>query len=85
MFTLLSFENPLQFLLRYTVIIGIVLAVIGVALCLTAKRITMAVRKQDEINKNDSLYVALRIVGLCLILVGMIVMVLPVEANFYSK
>ncbi len=85
MFTLLSFENPLQFLSRYTVIIGIILAVIGVALCLTAKRITMAVRKQDEINKNDSLYVTLRIVGLCLILVGMIVMVLPVEANLYSK
>lgn len=81
---LLSFVSPLEFLLRYTVIIGIVVAIIGVAILLSAKRITMAKRKQEEINKNDSFYNALRIVGICLILAGMIIMVLPVNATLYK-
>ena len=85
MATLLTFENPLEFLLRYTVVIGVILAMFGVALCLSAKRITMAVRKQDEINKEDRLFVALRIVGICLILAGMIVIALPVNATMYRR
>lgn len=81
--TLLTFENPLEFLLRYTVIIGVILAMFGVALILSAKRITMAVRKQDEINKNDNLFMVLRFVGICLILAGMIIIALPVNATLY--
>lgn len=81
--TLLSFVNPLEFLLRYTVIIGVIIAIIGVAILCSAKRITMAKRKQDEINSNDSFYNALRIIAVCLIVVGMIVMVLPIEATLY--
>lgn len=82
--TLLSFVNPLEFLLRYTVIIGIILAIIGVAIFCSAKRITMAKRKQDEINSKDSFYNALRIIGVCLILAGMIIMVLPINATLYT-
>ncbi len=82
--TLLSFESPLEFLLRYTVITGIVLAVIGVAICFMAKRITMAKRKQDEISKNDKLYIGLMITGLSLILLGMIIIALPINATFYN-
>lgn len=84
MSTLLSFEKPAEFLLRYTVITGIVLAVIGVAICFMAKRITMAKRKQDEINKNDKLYIGLMITGLCFILIGMIIIALPIDATFYN-
>ncbi len=76
--------EPLEFLLRYTVITGIVIAIIGTALCMTAKRITMAKRKQVEIDKNDKLYVTLITLGIFFILIGMIVMVLPIEVTFYK-
>ncbi len=79
----LLFDSPLEYLLRYTVISGIIVAIIGMAICLMAKRITMAVRKQDEISKQDKLYVGLLFTGIALILIGMIIMALPIEATAY--
>ena len=81
--TILSFVSPLEFILRYTVITGMILAIFGVALCMLAKRITLAKRKTDTLNKNDRLFVTLMLVGLGLILVGMIFIALPIEATFY--
>lgn len=75
--------DPLEFILRYTVITGIVFAIIGTAICMTAKRATMAKRKQVEISKNDKFYTALICLGIMFILVGMIIMVLPIEVTFY--
>lgn len=75
--------EPLEFLLRYTVITGVIIAVIGAAICMMAKRITMAKRNQIEINKNDRLYVTLKYLGLGLILIGMIIIAMPIEATFY--
>ena len=75
--------HPLDFILRYTVITGMVFAIIGAALCMTAKRITMAKRKQVEIDKNDKLYVTLRYIGFALITIGMIIMVLDIDVSFY--
>lgn len=75
--------KPLEFLLRYTVITGVIIAIIGTAICMMAKRITMAKRSQVEINKKDRLYSTLMLLGLAFILVGMIIMVLPIEATFY--
>ena len=75
--------EPLEFLLRYTVITGVIVAIIGSALCMTAKRITMSKRKQVEIDKNDRLYTTLICLGLAFILIGMIMMVLPIDATFY--
>lgn len=81
--TLFLAMHPFEFLLRYTVITGIILAIIGTALCMMAKRITMAKRKQVEIDKKDKLYVGLMLFGLAFILVGMIVIALPIEVTFY--
>lgn len=81
--TLFLAMEPLEFLLRYTVITGMLIAIIGTALCMLAKRITMAKRNQVEINKKDKLYVTLMLLGLAFILIGMIIMVLPIEATFY--
>lgn len=81
--TLLLAMEPLEFLLRYTVITGIVFAIIGTAICMLAKRITMAKRKQVEINPKDKLYTTLVFLGVALILIGMIIMVLPIEVTFY--
>lgn len=75
--------EPLEFLLRYSVITGVVIAIIGTAICMLAKRITMAKRDQVEINKNDRFYVTLMLLGLGFILVGMIIIALPIEATFY--
>lgn len=84
MSTILSFVNPLEFLLRYTVIAGMIIGIIGVAICLIAKRVTMAVRNQDTIDKKDNIYVAMMLIGLILILVAMIVIALPIEGTFYT-
>lgn len=81
---LMSFVNPLEFILRYTVIIGSIVCVFGVALCLLSKRITMAVRNTDQINRSDRIYSTLMMIGLALILVGMIIIVLPIEGTFYK-
>ena len=80
---ILSFVHPLEFLLRYTVIAGVIIAAIGVAICLTAKRIVMAKRKTTTLDRKDGLYTTLMLLGLGFLLIGMIVMVLPIEANFY--
>ncbi|MBO5954418.1 MAG: hypothetical protein J6Q13_00435 [Clostridia bacterium] len=81
--TLFLAMEPLDFLLRYTVFAGVIIMIIGTALCMTAKRVTMAVKKQVEINKKDRLYVTLMLLGLAFIMIGMIIMVLPIEATFY--
>ena len=75
--------EPLEFLLRYNVITGIVFAIIGTAICMLAKRITMAKKNQVEISKNDKFYTALMLVVLAFILIGMIIIALPIEATFY--
>lgn len=81
--TLFLAMHPLEFLLRYTVVTGVIIAIIGTAICLLAKRIAMAKKHQSEIEKGDRLYSTLMILGLGLILIGMIIMVLPIEATFY--
>jgi hypothetical protein len=43
----------------------------------------MAAKKKVEVKKNDRLYSTLMLLGLAFILIGMIIMVLPIEATFY--
>ncbi len=73
-----------EWLLRYNVIIGAVVCMLGVAMCILAKRITMAIRKTEECNKNDRIYLTLFVVGICLVLLGMIVIALPIDSTFYK-
>ena len=80
---ILSFVNPLEFLLRYTVITGVIVCAIGVAVCLMAKRIVLAVRKTDYVDGKDKLITTIMLLGLGFILAGMVIMVLPIEATFY--
>ncbi len=84
MSSLLSFESPLEFLLRYTVIAGVVLAIAGVTLMLIARRVTMAKRNTENIDKSDIVYRSFFITGLCLLLLGMIVMALPISSTLYK-
>ena len=75
--------DPLEFLLRYNVIVGVIFAIIGAAICMMAKRITMAKRQQVEINKNDKYYVRLQLIGVAFIILGMICIALPLETSLY--
>ncbi len=81
--TLFLALEPLEFLLRYNVIIGVFFAIVGTAICMMAKRITMAKRRQVEIDSKDRLYGALKLIGLGFILIGMICIALPLEATLY--
>ena len=81
--TLFLALEPLEFLLRYNVILGIFFAIIGTAISMMAKRITMAKRHQVEIDGKDKFYTGLKLVGLAFILIGMICIALPYEATFY--
>lgn len=76
--------TPLEFLLRYTVITGIIIAIVGTAILFMAKHITRAKRGTDEVDKNDKLYITLLIVGLMFVLIGMIIIALPIDATFYN-
>ncbi len=82
--TILSFTSPMEFLLRYSVITGVLIAMVGVAILFMAKKITLARRKTDELNKNDKLYLTLLILGLMFVLIGMIIIALPIDATFYK-
>ena len=80
---ILSFVSPLEFLLRYTVIIGMLISALGVALCVVAKKVTLLKSKKNELDKSDKLYIRMISIGFLLILAGMIVMILPYESTFY--
>ena len=54
------------------VIMGIVLATIGIALAILSKRIAKAVRKQDELNEDDKILFEIRIAGLIFALIALI-------------
>ena len=83
MSNLLTFVSPWEFLLRYSVITGVVIAIIGTAICMLAKSITLAKRGTDVLDKKDRLYLGLFITGMCLVLVGVIVIALPINATLY--
>lgn len=83
MSNILSFVSPLEFLLRYTVITGLALAIIGTSILFMAKSIVKAKHNTDTVSKNDKLYLALLFTGIAFILIGMIVMALPINNTFY--
>ena len=75
--------HPLEFLLRYNVIAGIICATIGVAIYLMAKRITMAKEHKVEIARNNKTLVTLQCIAILFIIAGIILIALPFEATLY--
>lgn len=76
--------KPQEFLLRYTVIIGMIFAIVGLTICCLAKRITKIIRKQDTVDKSDKMYQGILYAGIAFILIGMIIISLPIEDTFYK-
>ena len=54
------------------VIMGIVLATIGIALAILSKRIARAIRQTAELNEDDKIVLGIRVAGLIFALVALI-------------
>ena len=71
---LASFFNELvNYLKEPSIIIGLVLVLIGLVCVLIAGRVVRTIRKVDEVESNDRMLLAMRIVGLVLMIVGLVV------------
>ncbi len=72
MLSLLLENTLLEFLQIPNVIVGLILAMLGLALSILAKKITKVVRRVDKVSEKDPIYYCLLGFALCLILVGLI-------------
>lgn len=67
-----------EFIVKANVIIGIIIAAIGIASIIVAGRLSQAIDKSDKINKSGKTYIVCKVVGLVCILLGMILIALPI-------
>ena len=67
---LIAFE---EYILAPARIVGLAMIAVGIAITLLAKRLTMVIKKQSEVDKSDRTFVTILTVALVLILCGMIV------------
>lgn len=57
------------------IITSLVFMAVGLALSILSKRITLAVRKTQDLQQNDKLLLGLRAMGLVLIMVGLFLLI----------
>lgn len=62
----------IQFLNKPLIIVGLILLAIGIATVALAKRITRVARQSNNINENDRMYVAFKVMGLLLMVAGFV-------------
>lgn len=74
-----------QFLSESLVIIAIALIAVGVAVGFLARRITRAVRQNNNIDNHDKLFLTLKITGMVLILVGFLCIGIEVILYLVSR
>ncbi len=56
-------------------IVSIILAAVGIACALIAKRVTKLVRKTDNVDPSDKLLLLIKVTGLGLILIGLLLLI----------
>ena len=56
-----------------SVIVGLVLIILGLVSVMLSSRIVRTIRKVDVVENNDRMLLAIRIVGLVLMIVGFVV------------
>ena len=66
-----------EFIQKGNVILGLVLAVLGLACILLARSIATSIRGTKNIKGNDSIFLGCTIAGLVVLLLGMILIALP--------
>ena len=67
-----------EFITKVNVILGIIIAAVGIASILIASRLSQAIDKSDKVNKSSKSYIACKVAGLVCILLGMILIALPI-------
>lgn len=58
-----------------TVIAGIIFAIIGLVLCVLARRIARAIRKSDTIDDHDTVYLVFKAIGLACLFVALLILI----------
>ena len=76
--------HPMEFILRYNVIVAMIIAGIGVGLLFSAKKITKYSQKIDIVEKNNKYLQKIQAIGWLLVLIGMVVMILPFESTLFG-
>lgn len=73
-------ENTiLDLLMQEGILTGIILAAIGLAFSLLAKRITRVVRGQEIVEPTDSILLSFKALGLVCILVALVLMIVALN------
>ncbi len=73
-------ENTLMdLLMQEGIVTGMILAAIGLAFSLLAKRITRVVRGQESVEATDSILLTFKALGLVCILVALVLMVVALN------
>jgi len=67
-----------EFITKFNVILGIIIAAVGIASIVIAGRLSQAIDKTDKVNKSSKSYIVCKVVGLVCILLGMIIIALPI-------
>lgn len=62
----------IEFLNQPLIIVGLILLAFGIATAILAKRITRVARQSDEVDPNDRVYTAFKVIGLLLITAGFV-------------
>ncbi len=70
--SMLLFVDLMTRLNQVNVIVGIVLAVVGLALAFLAKRLTRCFRHTTDIADNDKLLITMKAIGLIFVIAGLI-------------
>jgi uncharacterized membrane protein YqhA len=63
-------------LMQTNLVIGLILAILGLSVILLSKRIVKSYKKVDEVKNDDHTLMVLRGFGLVLILIAMFIMIL---------
>lgn len=67
-----------EFITKFNVILGIIIAAIGIASIIIAGRLAQVIDKSESVNKSSKSYIICKVVGLVCILLGMILIALPI-------
>ena len=66
-----------EFISKANVIIGIIIAAIGIASFIVASKLTTFLDKTEIVNKSSKVYITCKVVGIVCVLLGMILIALP--------
>lgn len=69
------FKGVVSMLKSVDIIIGISFAILGVAVAVLARRITRVIRKRNDVEDNDSALIAIKTIGLVLMLIAFLILV----------